>query len=89
MRDLANPGQPLARMPVEHEHLRAVAQAHDVAEIVRLAGVHLDRTPSPSGCRTNRRGRLFGGQAGVAGISPAYDIRMEADIPAGGYQLPQ
>ena len=37
------------------------------------AGVELDtRTPSASGARTNRRGRLFGGQAGVAGMAPAY-----------------
>jgi hypothetical protein len=29
-------------------------------------------SPSPSGCRKNNRGKLFGGQAGVAGIAVSY-----------------
>ena len=54
---------------VEHQQLGALAQPQHVAEIIGLPGVELDASALRSAAaRTNRRGRLFGGQAGVAGI---------------------
>ena len=66
---LGDPRQPFAGAAVEQQQLAARAHPQHIAEIVRLTGVELDAAPSLSGCRTNRRGRLFGGQAGVAGMA--------------------
>src|SRR5690348_16962521 len=40
------------------------------------------RAPSLSGERMNSRGRLLGGQAGVAGMLPAYGIPASPEIPS-------
>ena len=46
----------------------ALPQPQHVAEVIGLPGVEIDTRRFASGSRTNRRGRLLGGQAGVAGI---------------------